>query len=153
LPDASPLTSRIKLSFLARLEPLPAQTQRLLLAAAAEPTGDVPLLLRAAQRLGIAPNAAEPAEAAGLIELGPRVRFRHPLLRSAIYGTATRCERQEVHAALADATDPRLDPDRRAWHRAQAAHGQDENVAAELEHSAGRARARGGLAAAAAFLE
>jgi DNA-binding CsgD family transcriptional regulator len=153
LPDTSPLTSRIEFSFLARLEPLPPQTRQLLLAAAAEPTGDVPLLLRAAQRLGIASHAAAPAEAAGLIELGTTVRFRHPLLRSAIYGSARRSERQVVHAALADATDARLDPDRRAWHRAHAAPGAEEDVAAELEHSAGRARARGGLAAAAAFLE
>jgi DNA-binding CsgD family transcriptional regulator len=153
LPDASPLTSQIERSFLVRLERLPIQTQQLLLAAAAEPTGDVPLLLRAAQRLGIAPNAAAPAEAAGLIELRTRVQFRHPLLRSAIYGAATPRERQHVHAALADATDPRVDPDRRAWHRAHAAAGPDETVAAELQRSAGRAQARGGLAAAAAFLE
>jgi DNA-binding CsgD family transcriptional regulator len=153
LPDTSPLTSRIERSFLARLEPLPAQTQQLLLVAAAEPTGDVPLLLRAAQRLGIAPNAAAAAEAAGLIELGAGVRFRHPLLRSAIYGAAGPRERQEVHAALADVTDHQLDPDRRAWHRAHAAAGPDEDVAEELEHSAGRAQGRGGLAAAAAFLE
>src|SRR3954454_9810725 len=153
LPDTSPLTSRIELSFLARLEPLPHQTRQLLLAGAAETTGDVSLLLRATQRLEIAPNAAAPAEAAGLIELGTTVRFRHPLLRSVVYRTARRRERQLVHAALADATDPGLDPDRRAWHRAHSAPGPDENVAAELEHSAGRARARGGLAAAASFLE
>jgi DNA-binding CsgD family transcriptional regulator len=153
LPDTSPLTNRIELSYLARLEPLPAETRQLLLAAAAEPTGDLSLLLRAAQRLGIAPNAAAPAKAAGLIELGTTVRFRHPLLRSAIYGTAGRHERRVVHAALADATDPRLDPDRRAWHRAHAAAGVDESVAEDLQHSAGRAQARGGLAAAAAFLE
>jgi DNA-binding CsgD family transcriptional regulator len=153
LPDASPLTNRIEQSFLARLEPLPAPTRQLLLAAAADPTGDLPLLLRAAQQLGIAPNAAAPAKAAGLIDLGTTVRFRHPLLRSAIYGRAGRRERQEVHAALAEATDPRLDPDRRAWHRAHAAAGPDETVAEELQHSAGRAQARGGLAAAAAFLE
>jgi DNA-binding CsgD family transcriptional regulator len=81
------------------------------------------------------------------------VRFRHPLVRSALYRAASRLERQSVHKALADATDAALEPDRCVWHRAQAAPGVDEEVAAELEHSAGRAQTRGGLAAAAAFLE
>ena len=153
LPDASPLASQIEQSFLRQLQPLPAETRRLLLTAAAEPVGDVTLLWRAAERLGIGADAAAPAEAAGLIELGARVRFRHPLVRSAVYRAAGGSERQEVHRALAEATDPELDPDRRAWHRAHAAVGPDEEVAAELERSAGRAQARGGLAAAAAFLE
>jgi len=113
----------------------------------------VPLLWRAAERLGIGPEAAAPAEAAGLVEIGTRVRFRHPLLRSAAYGSALAPERREVHRALADATDARLDPDRRAWHRARAAARPDEAVAGELERSAGRAQARGGLSAAAAFLK
>ena len=152
-PDASPLASQIEQSFLRQLQPLPVETRRLLLTAAAEPVGDVTLLWRAAERLGIGADAAAPAEAAGLIELGTRVRFRHPLVRSAAYRAAGGSELQEVHRALADVTDPDLDPDRRAWHLAHAAVGPDEEVAAELERSAGRAQARGGLAAAAAFLE
>ena len=136
-----------------RLEPLPADTRRLLLVAAAEPVGDAALLWRAAGLLGIGARAAAPAEAAGLVEIGARVRFRHPLVRSAVYRAASPAERREVHQALAEATDPSVDPDRRAWHRARAAAGPDEDVADELERSAGRAQARGGLAAAAAFLE
>ncbi len=152
-PDASPLASQIEQSFLRQLQPLPVETRRLLLTAAAEPVGDVTLLWRAVERLGIGADAAAPAEAAGLIEFGARVRFRHPLVRSAAYRAGGVGDLQEVHRALADVTDPDLDPDRRAWHRAQAAVGPDEEIAAELERSAGRAQARGGLAAAAAFLE
>src|SRR5690349_4968985 len=153
LPLGTPLTSRIEQGFVRQLEPFPADTRRLLLLAAAEPVGDVMLLWRAAERLGIGPGAAGPAEAAGLVEIGTRVRFRHPLLRSASYRAAPAPERREVHRALADATDARLDPDRRAWHRARAADRPDEAVADELERSAGRAQARGGLSAAAAFLQ
>jgi DNA-binding CsgD family transcriptional regulator len=153
LPVDMPLASRIEQGFARQLKPLPAETRRLLLLAAAEPVGDVPLLWRAAQRLGIGPEAAGAAEAAGLVEIGARVRFRHPLVRSAAYRAATVPERREVHRALADATDARLDPDRRAWHRAGAADGPDEAVAGELERSADRAQARGGLSAAAAFLQ
>lgn len=152
-PDAQPLASQIEQSFLRRVQSLPGQTQRLLLAAAAEPVGDVPLLRRAAGRLGIGVDAEAPAEAAGLIKFGGRVRFRHPLVRSAAYRAAGLGERQEIHRALAEATDPEVDPDRRAWHRAHAATGPDEAVAAELERSADRAQARGGVAAAAEFLE
>jgi DNA-binding CsgD family transcriptional regulator len=123
-----------------------------LLAAAAEPVGDVLLLRRATERLGIGAEAATPAEAAGLIELGARVRFRHPLVRSAAYRAARPGDRQDVHRALAEATDPGSDPDRRAWHRASAAAEPDEAVAGELERSADRAQSRGGVAAAAAFL-
>ena len=140
-------------SFRRRVEALPAQTRRLLLVAAADPTGDPGLVWRAAGRLGIAPGAATPAAEAGLAEFGTRVVFRHPLARSAAYQAASRQDRQDAHRALAEVTDPQLDPDRRAWHRAQAAPGPDEDVAWELERSAGRAQARGGLAAAAAFLE
>src|SRR5215216_5909608 len=147
-----PVASRIQQSFLRQLESVPADTRRLLLAAAAEPVGDVPLLWRAAGRLGLGIEAAAPAQAAGLIDLGARVRFRHPLLRSTVYRAATFPERQEVHRALAEAMDLDTDPDRRAWHRAQAAPGPDEAVADELERSADRAQARGGVAAAAAFL-
>jgi DNA-binding CsgD family transcriptional regulator len=153
LPGARPLASVIEQSFLRRVQSLPLETQRFLLAAAAEPVGDVPLLWRAAEQLGISDGAAAPAEAAGLIELGVRMRFRHPLVRSATYRAATASQRQEAHRALAEATDPEADPDRRAWHRAQAAVGPDETVARELERSADRAQGRGGIAAAAAFLE
>jgi DNA-binding CsgD family transcriptional regulator len=152
-PDARPLASRIEQSFVRRVESLPAATQTLLLVAAAEPLGDVTLLWSAAGRLGIGAGGAAPAEAAGLIELGARVRFRHPLVRAAAYRAATVPDRREVHRALAEVTDPETDPDRRAWHRANAALGPDEEVALELERSAARAQARGGVAAAAAFLE
>jgi DNA-binding CsgD family transcriptional regulator len=153
VPDSRPLSGRIEDSFLRRLDGLPAATRQLLLVAAAEPVGDPVVVWRAAQRLAIGVEAAAPAAAAGLCEFGARVRFRHPLVRSAAYRAATRPERQRAHQALAEATDARLDPDRRAWHRAQAAPGPDEAIAQELERSAGRAQARGGLAAAAAFLE
>ena len=153
LPGTRPLGSVIEQSFIRRVQSLPIETQRLLLAAAAEPVGDVTLLWRAAEVLGIGADAAPPAEADGLIELGARVRFRHPLARSAAYRAAALQERQEIHRALAEVTDPSADPDRRAWHRAQAALGPDETVAGELEQSADRAQGRGGIAAAAAFLE
>jgi DNA-binding CsgD family transcriptional regulator/tetratricopeptide (TPR) repeat protein len=140
-------------SFTRRLATLPRDARRLLLVAAADPVGDPALLWRAAERLGISASAADDVEAEELLALSPRVAFRHPLVRSAVYGAAGLNERREVHRALADATDPELDPDRRAWHRAQAAAAPDEEVAGELERSAARAQARGGLAAAAAFLE
>ena len=151
LPGEQPLTGRIEQRFVQQLEPLPIETRRLVLLAAAEPVGDVPLLWRAAEVLGIGPDVAGPAEAAGLVEIGTRVRFRHPLVRSAAYRAATVPDRRRAHEALAQATDPKLDPDRRAWHLAAGASGPDEDVATELERSAGRAQARGGLAAAAAF--
>jgi DNA-binding CsgD family transcriptional regulator len=153
VPDARPLTDRIERSFLRRLEHLPVETRWLLLTAAAELFGDVSLLWRAANRLGLGPEAAAPAEAEGLVQLGALVRFRHPLVRSAVYRAASLPDRREAHRALAESIDAELDPDRRAWHRAQAAPGPDEDVAAELERSADRAQARGGIAAAAAFLE
>ncbi len=132
---------------------LPTETQRLLVTAAVEPVGDVTLLWRAAERLGIGTEAAIPAEQAGLVEFGARVIFRHPLVRSAAFRAASLRDLQEGHAALAQAIDPESDPDRRAWHRAHAAAVPDEAVAGELECSAERAMARGGVAAAAAFLE
>jgi DNA-binding CsgD family transcriptional regulator/tetratricopeptide (TPR) repeat protein len=153
LPGATPLAGRIEDSFARQLDALPEQARRLLLVAAADPSGDRPLVWRAASRLGIAVQEAGPAVEAGLVEFGASVRFRHPLVRSAAYRSASLSERQQVHAALAEVTDAIADPDRRAWHRAQAAAGPDEDVAAELERSAGRAQARGGMAAAAAFLE
>ena len=150
---AAPLKNRIEESFRRQLDALPTDTRRLLRLAAAETSGDPSLLWRAAERLGIPFNAAAPAMEAELAEFGSRVRFRHPLLRSAAYWSASLSQRQELHKVLAEATDAQADPDRRAWHLAQAAAGPDETVAAELEHCAGRARDRGGLAAAAAFLE
>ena len=153
LPGAMSLPRRLERSFRRRLDALPAQTRCLLLLAAADPSGDPALLWRAAWRLGIQLQAAAPATEAGLAEFSPGVRFRHTLVRSAAYRSATIQERQQAHRALAEATDAESDPDRRAWHRAQAAAGPDEEVAAELERLAGRARARGGQAAAAAFLE
>jgi DNA-binding NarL/FixJ family response regulator len=153
LTDAMPLSSRIEEGFVRRLEPLPIEARRVLLTAAAEPGGDDALLWRAVDRLGIGHEAVAAAEATGLIELGARVRFRHPLVRSAAYRSASLVERQDVHRALAEVTDPDRDPDRCAWHRAHAAVGPDEGVADELERSADRAQARGGMAAAAAFLE
>jgi DNA-binding CsgD family transcriptional regulator len=154
LPAAGPLAGKIEQSFLWRITPLPQVTRRLLLLAAAEPTGDPALLWRAAGGLGIsAEDAAAPAEADGLLTVGARVTFRHPLVRSAVYHAAPAADRRRAHLAIAEATDPGTDPDRRAWHRAQAAAGPNESIAAELERSASRAQARGGLAAAAAFLE
>ena len=153
LPGAAPLTGRIEDSFARQLDALPDQTRRLLQLAAADPSGDRSLVWRAAGRLGIPVQARASAVEAGLVEFGAQVRFRHPLTRSAAYRSASFSERQQMHAVLAEVTDPQADPDRRAWHRAQAAPGPDEEVAVELERSAGRAQARGGLAAAAAFLE
>ena len=153
LPGAAPLSGSIEESFRRQLDALPIQTRRLLQLAAADPTGDPALVWRAAARLGIPVPAAGPAVEAGLAEFGVRVRFRHPLVRSAAYRSAPAQERQTAHTALAEVTDRAVDPDRRAWHRAEAAPGPDEDVAGELERSADRARARGGLAAAAAFLE
>lgn len=152
LPGAGPLSGSIEESFARRFGALPEAPRRLLLIAASDPSGDSALVWSAAGVLGIGTDAAGPATEAGLVEIGARVRFRHPLARSAVYRSASLRERRRAHGALAEVIDPRIDPDRRAWHRAQAAAGPDEDVAAELEGSASRARARGGLAAAAAFL-
>ena len=140
LPEVLPLPGRIEQDFLGRAEDLPGPTRLLLVVAAAEPTGDPVLLQRAAGRLGIPAQAAAQAAEAGLLEFGARVRFRHPLVRSAAYQSASLQDRQSVHRALAEASDPQADPDRRAWHRAQAASGPDEDVAAALEGSAGLAK-------------
>jgi DNA-binding CsgD family transcriptional regulator len=153
LPAAMPLSSSIERSYTRRLARLPRDARRLLLLAAAEPVGDPALLWRAAQQLDIPGMSAHVLESEGFLKIDGAVAFRHPLVRSAVYGAAEPEERRGVHRALADATDPQIDPDRRAWHRAQAAFKPDEEVAGELEHSAARAEARGGFAAAAAFLE
>jgi DNA-binding CsgD family transcriptional regulator len=144
---------QVEESYVRRIQSLPADTQKLALLAAADPVGDTALFLRAAARLGIAVESLAPAEAAGMIEFGSRMRFHHPLVRSAAYRAADLTDRRAIHRALADAIDPQFDPDRRAWHAASAATGPDDTVAAELEASAGRAQKRGGIAAAATFLE
>ena len=164
VPGAVAAESRIEESFQARVQSLPRHTQRLLLAAAADATGNPALLLRTARRMGVVDSipgpddselraVLEPAESAGVLETGTRVHFRHPLMRSAIYQRASLEDRRDVHRALAEETDEQADPDRRAWHLAEASAGPDEYVAGELERCAERARARGGFAAAAAFLE
>jgi tetratricopeptide (TPR) repeat protein len=147
------LSSRIEESFRTQLEPLPEDTRRLLVLAAAEPLGDPLLLLNAASHLDLSVAAADAAAEAGLFHIREWCSFRHPLVRSAVYATAPPRERRLAHAALAEATDPGVDPDRKAWHRAQATVAPDEEVAAELERTAARAKARGGLAAAGSFLE
>jgi hypothetical protein len=138
--SAPALPDRIEQTFLRRYEALPPAAKQLSLVAAVESAGDPVLVWRAAGRLGIRPDAAAAAEAGGLLVIGAQVVFRHPLVRSAVYRAASPQERRTVHRALAEATDPQADPDRRAWHLAEAAPGPDEEVAAELERSAGRAR-------------
>jgi DNA-binding CsgD family transcriptional regulator len=152
LPVADDLPGQIEDSYRRRVAALPDATQRLMLLAAAEPVGDATLLWRAAEGLGIGTSALGAAADAELLNVGALVRFRHPLVRSAVYRAASSGDRQAAHEALASATDGELDPDRRAWHLAAAARAPDEQVARELERSASRAQARGGLAAAAAFL-
>jgi DNA-binding CsgD family transcriptional regulator len=151
-PDVRLLESQIEREFVRRIQSLPGETRSLMVVAAVEPVGDVRLLRRAAELLEIDVDAAV-ANAAELLALSPDVHFRHPLVRSATYRVASVTERQAAHRALAESIDPDVDPDRRAWHRAQAAPGPDEDVATELERSAARAQARGGTAAVAAFLE
>ncbi len=150
--EAHALSGRIEESYIRRVQTLPEETRRLLLVAAAEPIGDPLLLLRASERLGISDSAVD-AATEGLLAIGERVTFRHPLVRSAVYRSADTPQRRAAHLALAEATNRDIDPDRRAWHLAAAAAGPDEDTALELELSAGRAQARGGLAAAAAFLQ
>jgi DNA-binding CsgD family transcriptional regulator len=153
LPDASSLPDRLKDHYLRRLAELPPPTQQLMLLAAADSVGDATLVRRAAQSLGLEAEAFAPAEDAELLEIRARVRFHHPLVRSAVYTGSTAAARRAAHAALADATDPEIDPDRRAWHRAHATTGSDGEVADELVRSASTAERRGGVAAAAAFME
>jgi DNA-binding CsgD family transcriptional regulator len=153
LPGGGPVVDEVERSYARRLVQLPSDTQLLVLAAAAEPLGDPVLLHRAAGSLGLDMAAANPAVDAGLLKIGRRVEFAHPLIRSAAYRTSAAHDRQRAHRGLAEATDAATDPDRRAWHRAHAAAGPDEQIAAELERSVGRAQARGGVAAAAAFLQ
>ena len=152
VPRTDTLPGHIENHYVRRVSALPEHTQRLLLLAAADPTGDAVLLWRAAQTLDVARNAAGPAEAEQLLEISSRVRFRHPLVRSAAYAAASPEDRSAAHLALAAATDAGVDPERRVWHLAAAATGPDEAIAAELERTAGTAQARAGLAAAAAFL-
>ena len=152
VPADAGLPEHLENHYLGRIKALPQATQRLLLLAAADPVGDAALVRSAARCLGTGADALRPAEDAELLTVGARIRFRHPLVRSAVYRAASAADRRAVHRALADATDAHTDADRRAWHRAVAAAGLDEDVASELERSADRARARGGLAAAAAFL-
>ena len=153
LPAGVPLSDSIEESFTRRITKLPHDARRLLLVAATDPVGDPALVLHAAERLGIPNTTVGVVESEGLLSFGPEVVFRHPLVRSAVYRAAGLKDRQDAHRALAEATDPDIDPDRRAWHRAQATAAPDEEVAVELERSAARAQARGGLAAAGAFLE
>ncbi len=153
VPVSDSISGAIEENFRRRIDALPTGTRRLLLLAAADPTGDPTLVWRAAGQLRVGAETAAPAVEGGLAEFDVRVQFRHPMVRSVAYQSASAQDRQAAHRALAEVTDPELDPDRRAWHRAQAAPEPDEDVAGELERSAGRAQARGGLAAAAAFLE
>ncbi|HEY2704990.1 MAG TPA: AAA family ATPase [Candidatus Dormibacteraeota bacterium] len=153
VPGTPPVPHRIEESFVRRVERLPAETRLLLLVAAVEPTGEAQLLWRAAGRLGIGVDAVSPAQADGLLQVGTRITFRHPLVRSAVYGAASPDQRRAVHGALAGAIDPDLDPERRAWHLAQAAPGPDEALADQLERAADRAQDRGNLAAAATLLD
>ncbi|MFI1358424.1 AAA family ATPase [Streptomyces sp. NPDC020898] len=150
---ARPLSKKIEESFRRRIDPLPAELRRLLLLAAVDPVGDLTVLSRASALLGVPCETMTAALETGLIEVSPHVRFRHPLVRSALTSSSSPQEIRDAHRALAEATDPQQDPDRRAWHRALAATGPDEDVAEELEGSADRALARGGLTATAAFLE
>jgi DNA-binding CsgD family transcriptional regulator len=153
LPSPAHLSNRIEEGFLRQLQPLPSDTRRFMLLAAVEPLGDAPLLWRAAASLEVSQDAARRAEATGLIELGRQARFRHPLVRSAVRRAADPSDVRAAHRALADATDEKVDPDRHAWHRGQAALAPDEAVAVDLVRAAVRARRRGGYASAAALFE
>ena len=153
LPTTGGVAAGVERHYAERLHKLPEPTQQLMLLAACDAVGDATTMWRAAASLGIGTDAALPEVTEGLFEVGSQVRFRHPLVRSAVYQSASVEERRAAHDALAQATDPTTDPDRRAWHRAHACSGPDEEVADELQQSADRAQARGGFAAAAALLE
>jgi DNA-binding CsgD family transcriptional regulator len=153
VPSSEPLAGQLHDGYVRRVRALPEPTQRLMLLAAADPTGDATLLWRAAQNLHVGRAAAEPADREHLLEIGSRVQFRHPLVRSAAYAAGSAEDRGAAHLALADATDAQINPERRVWHLAAAATGPDEDVATALERMSGAAQARAGLAAAAAFLE
>jgi len=153
LPRSVAVTRHVEDCFRHRLQQLPADTRGLLIVAAAEPLGNPAVVLRAAETLGFGAAAAAPQEWDGLLKIGAKVVFRHPFVRSSVYHAASMAERRRAHSALAAATDAVSDPDRRAWHLSEASTGPDERVASELERSAGRAQSRGGVAAAAAFLE
>ena len=152
-PPTASLPGRLQDHYLQRVRALPEPTQRLMLLAAADPTGDATLLWRAAPTLSLGHDAAAAADAEELLQIGSQVRFRHPLVRSAAYAAGSPEDRRVAHLTLAAATDAQTDPDRRVWHLAAAATGPDEEVAAALEQAAVKTQARAGLAASAAFLQ
>jgi DNA-binding CsgD family transcriptional regulator len=151
MPPHSSLTKRIEDSFVRRIERLPRPAKLSLLVAALEPVGDRRLHQQAIETMGIDIEAIAPAIEDGLIKLGGQIEFLHPLVRSAVVAASSLDDRRAAHRALAANTNPAADPDRRAWHLAEATLGLDEDVADELVRSARRARARGGMAAGAAF--
>jgi DNA-binding CsgD family transcriptional regulator/tetratricopeptide (TPR) repeat protein len=152
-PRQASLPGQLQDHYLHRVRALPEPARQLMLLAAADPTGDATLLWRAAQTLGLRPDAAILARAKQLLSIGSQVRFRHPLVRSAAYVAGSPEDRRAAHLALAAATDAQADPERRVWHLAAAATGLDEDVATALEQAAARIQARAGLAASAAFLQ
>ena len=153
LPGAGSLPGRIEESFRRQLDGLPEETRRLLQLAAADPSGDPSAGVAGGGTAGDPGPGIGAGGGAGLVEFGARVRFRHPLVRSAAYRSAPVQQMQEMHRALAEATDPAADPDRRAWHRAQAAPGRMRTSRRSWSGRRAGRRRRGGLAAAAAFLE
>ena len=154
LPDTLPQSAELERVYLERARALPPAAQALLLLVAADDTGSLATVFDAAATLGVQPDALEPADAAGLVRaFDGGVEFRHPLVRSTLYRDATFAQRQAAHRALAGVFDTEQDADRRAWHRAAASPGPDEEVAGELEQAARRARHRSGFAAAARALE
>ena len=154
IPDPLPIGAGMETAFLTRVRSLPADSQLLLLVAAAEGTGDFATVLEAAARLGADANSLTPAESAGLIRLDDgNLRFRHPLVRSAVYSGVSSSQRRGAHAALAQALHYESESDRRAWHRAEATLGTDDDVADDLATSAERTRLRSGFAGAGEMLQ